>query len=102
MIEQFIEKNRTFQDCLTLQNDLDNLQRWGKDNFMEFHPDKCQLLRVTNKRNPISYNYDIHDQVAQNLEHIKYLGVNISGNMSFNFHIDSINIVKKHTQLYLS
>ena len=45
---------RTFQDCLTLQNDLDNIQRWENDNFMEFHPDKCQLLRVTNKRNPIT------------------------------------------------
>ena len=89
---------RTPQDCLILQKDIDNLQKWEKDNFMEFHPDKCQLLRVTNKRNPLLHNYVIHNQVVQNAEHVKYLGVNISGNLSFNFHIDSI-CKKAHSTL---
>jgi hypothetical protein len=33
-----------------------NLTAWE----MEFHPSKCQLLRVPNKRKPYPTNYDIH------------------------------------------
>ena len=48
------------QDSLELQKDLDLLQKWESDNSMEFHPDKCQVLRITNKRKPITSDYTIH------------------------------------------
>ena len=37
-------------DCKILQNDLETLQKWEKKWKMEFHPEKCQLLRITKKK----------------------------------------------------
>ena len=36
-------------DMQSLQDDMDNLLQWEQDWQMEFHPNKCQLLRITNK-----------------------------------------------------
>ena len=41
-------------DCLQLQKDLDALTKWENEWSMEFHPDKCKLLRITNKLTPIN------------------------------------------------
>ena len=49
-------------DAIELQSDLEKLQEWEIRNKMEFHLGKCQLLRVTNKRNPIVTDYSIHSQ----------------------------------------
>ena len=46
-------------DMQSLQNDMDNLLQWEQDWQMEFHPSKCQLLRITNKRKPFARDYDI-------------------------------------------
>ena len=47
-------------DMQSLQDDMDNLFQWEQDWQMEFHPRKCQLLRITNKRKPFARDYDIH------------------------------------------
>ena len=44
------------EDATSLQKDLDALQKWESDWKMEFHPQKCQLLRITNKKNTIKHN----------------------------------------------
>ena len=41
----------TLEDCKQLQLDLDNLETWAKIWQMEFNPDKCQHLQITNKHN---------------------------------------------------
>jgi len=51
---------------------------------MKFHLDKCQLLRVTNKRKIIKANYNIHGQQLALVDNAKYLGVTISNNISWN------------------
>jgi heme oxygenase len=37
-------------DAETLQKDLDKLGHWENEWCMKFHPDKCTVLRVTNKK----------------------------------------------------
>ena len=43
-------------DTHVLQNDLDKLADWGKRWKMQFHPEKCQVLRAGRKRNLVQNN----------------------------------------------
>ena len=78
------------EDCVGLQNDLDSLQEWEKEWLMEFHPSKCQLLRVTNKKKPVVGQYKIHDHILEEVDSAKYLGVHIDSRLNFNTHVDAI------------
>ena len=44
----------------------------------EFHPDKCKMLRVTDKRKAINYKYHIHGHELENMSEAKYLEVTIT------------------------
>ena len=45
-----------------LQEDIDKLQTWEADWLMEFNPDKCEIIRITNRRKKkIVTNYSIHE-----------------------------------------
>jgi hypothetical protein len=48
---------------VSLQNNLDTLQQWEKDWLMAFNPDKCEVIRITNKKKIIDAKYTIHGQV---------------------------------------
>ena len=74
---------RTDEDSAILQRDLNTLQAWERDNKMEFHPDKCQVLRITNKTKPIQVNYKIHNVRLSEAESAKYLGVTIDNRLSW-------------------
>ena len=47
----------TKEDQIKLQEDLAKLEQWDKDWPMDFHPDKCEVLRITKKKNP-SYRWN--------------------------------------------
>jgi heme oxygenase len=77
-------------DAEHLQEDLDKLAQWGKDWHMQFHPAKCTVLTVTNKRNPIVAEYTIRGQLLAAVTSAKYLGVTITDKVNWSQHIDSI------------
>lgn len=56
---------------------------------MKFNPDKYEVLQVTNKNNRIPYDYKIHDTALAFVKSPKYLGLNISFNLSWNYLIDT-------------
>ena len=106
-------------DSHRLQADLDNLAKWEKRWQMQFHPDKCQVLRITNKRKPIIFNYTLHDHVLATVTQAKYLGVTITNNLNWKQHVENkkksankalgflrrnlrINSVKAKEQAYLT
>ena len=72
-----------YEDTLILQRDLDQLQRWEVTWKMEFHPQKCQLLRITNKQKFISQNYNIHNVILEETSAAKYLGVTIDSHLKW-------------------
>ena len=77
-------------DGTVLQNDLDRLSMWESQWDMEFNPTKCQVVRVTTARKAINTVYRLHGQVLVVVTSAKYLGVDISGGLSWNSHIDRI------------
>ncbi|MCG8033311.1 MAG: hypothetical protein JAZ03_14180, partial [Candidatus Thiodiazotropha taylori] len=75
-------------DCEALQADLDRLAEWEQRWGMSFHPEKCSILRVHRKRNPLVYDYSLKGHKLSSETHSKYLGVYMSENLSWNYHID--------------
>ena len=67
------------------------VEKWKSDWQMEFHPDKCQVLRVTKKREP-SYkgSYLLNGHQLEVVDQAKYLGVTIQGDLRWNTHIANI------------
>lgn len=78
----------SIDDCNKLQQDLQNLERWEQDWLMQFHPAKCNVLRITKKNTRTSYPYMLHGEVLEEVTAAKYLGITISNDMSWDKHID--------------
>ena len=81
----------TPQDSETLQKDLDTLQLWESKWKMEFHPGKCQTIRITNKIKPSSHTYFIHGTPVSVTDSAKYLGVIIDSKLTWKKQYDSIS-----------
>jgi hypothetical protein len=64
-------------DCLKLQEDLEAAIKWEQDWIMSFHPDKCNIMNITTKRNPIHFYYNMHGHILESVQHAKYLGMHI-------------------------
>ncbi|MCG7878558.1 MAG: reverse transcriptase family protein [Candidatus Thiodiazotropha endolucinida] len=77
-------------DSETLQRDLDRLQAWEKKWDMEFNPSKCQVIKVTSARTMLDTRYVLHGQVLEVVSSARYLGVDISSNLSWNTHVNRI------------
>ena len=80
---------RTPLDTQILQNDLNLLQLWAEKNKMEFHPGKCQLLKITNKIKKIDETYQILNTPIAEVDSAKYLGVVIDNTLSWRPHYNS-------------
>ena len=68
---------------------------------MEFHPKKCQVLHVTNKRNIIKASCNIHGHILEETDTTKYLGVNIHHKLSWNHHIQKVISKANSTPAFL-
>ena len=78
-------KSRVDQE--SLQEDLHSLAKWESEWDMAFHPDKCQVLQVSNKKVKHEFDYQLHNQSLQIVHHTKYLGVTIQDDGKFDKHI---------------
>ena len=74
---------RNIQDTITLQKDLLTLQAWCETNKMEFHPQKCQVIRITNKIKPLINSYNICGVTLEIFNSVKYLGIIIDSSLSW-------------------
>lgn len=55
---------------------------------MEFHPNKCSILRITKKKSKTLFDYKLHGQILKPESSSKYLGVTISEDLTWNRHTD--------------
>ena len=73
-----------------LQQALDKLDVWESRCYMEFNPSKCQVLRVSTCRKAANFLYKLPEQVLEVVSSVRYLGVEISSDLSWNSHIERI------------
>ena len=81
---------RNDADCRQLQEDLDKLQKWEQRWQMGFNADKCEVIRITNKKRLLCSDYTIHKQKLNVKTEAKYLGVTISSDRSWSRHADPV------------
>ena len=89
-------------DAELLQQDLNRLQEWERIWQMEFNPDKCEVITVTNKRSPIHFDYTIHGKVLKHVPNAKYLGVTINQKLSWSTHISNVTKNANGTRAFFS
>ena len=89
---------RTEQDCNQLQKDLDSLGKWADDWKLV---QKCEFLRIANKKHTIVAQYKIQNKPIEEVNHAKYLGVTISQNLSWSEHIKQITFKANRTKGFL-
>ena len=91
--DALVHRNITnWEEARNLQNDLDILVHQEHQQSMEFHPNKCQVLRVTNKRNIIDAEFHIHGTSLQVVHRTKYLRITTDKQLSWKDHIGSITV----------
>ena len=57
---------------------------------MEFNPSKCQVIHITKAKQPINTSYQLHNTELESTTSAKYLGVDISNDLSWTTHINRI------------
>ena len=73
-------------DCQALQADLTKLETLESEWLMVLNPDKCEVIRITNKKKNIIQLYSAWDETNS----AKYMGVNITRDLSWAKHINQI------------
>ena len=86
-------------DAISLQNDLWELENWESRWLMEFNTDKCQVLRVSRKRDPLIHEYILHGKILESVDSAKYLGVSITSDPCWNQHISNMIVTKGNQSL---
>ena len=82
---------RSFDDTLALQRDLHALELWGSRWGMRFNVKKCNILRISSSKKPITVRYTLGGEILQEVDQAKYLGITITSELGWSEHVDSIS-----------
>jgi ribonuclease P/MRP protein subunit RPP40 len=80
----------SINDCVELQRDLDEMQKWATEWQMRFHLDKCKVLRIGRGHPDFQYTMCKQGEPPHTLEESsveKDLGVFVDNQLSFSKHI---------------
>lgn len=75
---------RTFQDHLTLQEDLRQLEQWAHKWGMKFNAKKCYILSSKPTSN---FFYNLDGTILKQVDKSPYLGVQISSDLKWSPHV---------------
>ena len=82
-------------DQYIIQQDINNLYKWSVENKMNFHPSKCKVIAVTNKRLIYSlpfyeFIYSLNGTALDYVESEKDLGVTINCKLNWSAHCKNL------------
>ena len=69
--------------------------------MMSFHPQKCQLLRITRKKSPVWASYVIHGHTLAETDTAKYLGVSLYKYLFWSPHVNATAKKANGTRAFL-
>ena len=69
--------------------------------MMSFHPQKCQLLRITRNKSPVRASYVIHGHTLAETDTAKYLGVSLYKYLLWSPHVNATAKKANGTRAFL-
>jgi len=83
-----LTKGKTPSEVKAFANsDLAKIEKWAKDNKMQFNETKTKAMLITRKRNNESINIYINNRRLEMVKEMKYLGIYFDNRLTFNKHI---------------
>ncbi|CAH2109000.1 unnamed protein product [Euphydryas editha] len=74
-------------DCGWLQNAIDSVVNWSKENLLQFNTQKCVTITFSRAHRPIVHSYDIDGMPMVRVTEVKDLGVTLNAGLTFRDHI---------------
>ena len=87
VLHRFIENG---SDCDLLQEDLTSASEWCKSWLVTLKTEKCEVLHITRKRDPIRCQYSLNNILLPEVDQHKHLGLWLESSLSWDYHINSI------------
>ena len=82
---------KNVSDATILQTDLNSVYSWAEENSMTLNSSKFELLQYGKMKIDSVYSYtDSNGKDIESKENVKDLGIYMSSNSDFTFHIDTI------------
>lgn len=89
---KILAKIKSLNDALRLQDSLNKLAKWCKDNHLSLNEAKCSVITFTRKvrDNILYFNYKLNGITLNRVAAIKDLGVIFDEKFNFNQHCNNI------------
>ncbi|TLM13355.1 reverse transcriptase family protein, partial [Acinetobacter baumannii] len=81
---------RSLNDCLELQDDLNNLFVYCQNNLLTVNTNKCTIITFSRGRSNILYDYSINGQTLVRTTVVRDLGIYLDSSLIFDFHVNEI------------
>lgn len=81
---------KNLSDCKTLQQNLNRVNAWCKNNYLTLNVSKCNIMTFTKKLDPLKYDYRLDNTILTRPNTIKDLGVLFDPKLTFIPHLTSL------------
>ena len=80
----------SLSDVTQLQHDINSILSWTVSQGLSINNSKTQLLPVTRSHRPLHLNITVNGHTVVPSKSVKYLGVTLSSNLTWNAHIKGV------------